>query len=334
MLFLFTLVMGSLVSISSNSWFGVWMGLEINLLSFLFPYYLMTKTKLINETSIKYFIIQALASTMLIFSIIMIQMNFSLYWENLILPTMMISSSLLLKVGAAPLHFWFPEVMSSCSWINCFILMTWQKIAPMMVLSYCLKINMFMFFIVITSMFIGAIGGLNQTSLRQLMAYSSISHIGWMISSMLISETMWETYFLIYSMLSLIMTLMFNQLNMFFMNQLFFLGGEKMETKFILFLSLLSMGGLPPFIGFMPKWLVIQSLIENNLSYLISIMVILTTITLYYYMRVSFSSLILASTENKWMTISEKSKWSQPLSSTIMISSVGLLSMPTILLYL
>nr|YP_009434580.1 NADH dehydrogenase subunit 2 [Traulia minuta]ATE90473.1 NADH dehydrogenase subunit 2 [Traulia minuta] len=332
LLFLSTLMMGTILSISSNSWFGVWMGLEINLLSFI-PLMANNKSMMMNESSIKYFIVQAMASTMLLFSILLIQMKYPLGWEKEIIPSMMISSSLLLKIGAAPFHFWFPEVMGTSTWMNCLILMTWQKIAPMMILSYCIQIGVFIFFITITSIVIGAMGGLNQTSLQQLLAYSSISHIGWMMSSLLISENVWELYFTIYSMLSVILVLMFWQKNLFFINQIYSSMNTKTEIKSMMFLSLLSLGGLPPFLGFLPKWIVMQSLIENNLTILMTIMVVLTTITLYYYLQISFSALILSYTENSWLVSIKSKKMSFMLPFTVMISTLGLIS-SSVLVYL
>nr|QNJ59970.1 NADH dehydrogenase subunit 2 [Gymnoscirtetes pusillus] len=325
LLFLSTLMMGTILSISSNSWFGVWMGLEINLLSFI-PMLANNKNTMMNESSIKYFIVQAMASTMLLFSILLIQMKYPMSWEMELIPSMMVSSSLLLKIGAAPFHFWFPEVMGTSTWINCLTLMTWQKIAPMMTLSYCIQMSTFMFTIIILSIIIGAMGGLNQTSLRQLLAYSSISHLGWMISSLMVSENVWELYFIIYSLLSLIMVILFKQMNLFFLNQIYSSTNMKTEIKFMMFLSLLSLGGLPPFLGFLPKWIVMQYLVENNMTIMMTIMVMLTTITLYYYMRISFSALILSYSENSWSMTNKLNKSKFILPMTVMISTLGLMS--------
>nr|YP_009740524.1 NADH dehydrogenase subunit 2 [Conophymacris viridis]QID03473.1 NADH dehydrogenase subunit 2 [Conophymacris viridis] len=322
LLFLSTTMMGTILSFSSNSWLGVWMGLEINLLSFT-PMLTNNKNMMMNQSSIKYFIVQAMASTMLLFSILLVQMKYPMGWESEMIPSMMISSSLLLKIGAPPFHFWFPEVMSAMNWINCFMMMTWQKIAPMMVLSYCIKMEMFILAIIILSIIIGVLGGLNQTSLRQLMAYSSISHLGWMIGALIVSENIWELYFIIYSLLSLILVLLFKQMNLFFMNQIYSSSNMKTEIKFMMFLTLLSLGGLPPFIGFLPKWIVIQSLIENNMTIMVVIMVVLTTITLFYYIRVSFSALILSYKENSWLMKINYQKLSFMLSTAVMISTLG-----------
>lgn len=318
-------MIGTILSISSNSWFGVWIGLEINLLSFI-PILTNNKNIIINESSIKYFIVQAIASTILLFSILLIQIKYPIIWEEEIVPSIIIRSRLLLKIGAAPFHFWFPEVIGKSTWINCLTLITWQKIAPIIVLSYCIQFRSFMFTIVILRIIIGALGGLNQTSLRQILAYSSISHLGWIIRSLIVRENVWELYFIIYSLLRLIIVLLFKQINLFFLNQIYSSTNIKTEIKFLIFLSLLSLGGLPPFLGFFPKWIVIQSLIENNITIIITIMVLLTTITLYYYIRIRFSALILSYSENSWSInkISNKSRFI--LSTTVIISTLGLLS--------
>uniref|UniRef100_E7BXQ7 NADH-ubiquinone oxidoreductase chain 2 n=1 Tax=Acrida cinerea TaxID=244713 RepID=E7BXQ7_ACRCI len=329
LLFLSTMLVGTILSISSNSWFGVWMGLEINLLSFI-PLLTNSSNLMMNESSIKYFIVQAMASTMLLFSILLIHFKSSVSWEKMVVPYMMISSSLLLKIGAAPFHFWLPEVMNTLSWNNCLILMTWQKIAPMMVLSYCIKVEEFMFFIIVTSIFIGAMGGLNQTSLRQVMAYSSISHLGWMISALIISENAWEMYFIIYSMLSAITVFTFKKMNLFQMNQIYSSKILKTEMKFMMFMTLLSLGGLPPFLGFLPKWITIQLLVENNMTFLMSTMVILTIITLYYYMRISFSATIMTYTENSWSSSIKNKKLNFMLPIMTMISTMSLMCMSTL----
>nr|YP_010892327.1 NADH dehydrogenase subunit 2 [Tagasta tonkinensis]WJO90060.1 NADH dehydrogenase subunit 2 [Tagasta tonkinensis] len=332
-LFLSSLMMGSMISISSNTWLGIWMGLEMNLLSFI-PLMVNEKNLMMNESSIKYFIVQVVASAMLLFSILMIVMKIPVGWEKEgMIPSMMISSSLLIKVGAAPFHLWFPEVMKTSSWINCMILMTWQKIAPMVVLSYCIGKTMFTLATSVSSIILGAIGGLYQTSIRQVMAYSSISHLGWMISSMLISELMWEFYFIIYSTLSSVMVLMFNQSKLYNIGQLFTLSSYSIESKFIIIISMLSLGGMPPLLGFLPKWLIVQTMLENGMTSTVSIMVILTSINIYYYMRISFASIILNSNESMWSANIKPKTFKVVIPMMAIISSLGLVSTTSLISY-
>nr|YP_009740628.1 NADH dehydrogenase subunit 2 [Bryodemella holdereri holdereri]QID03590.1 NADH dehydrogenase subunit 2 [Bryodemella holdereri holdereri] len=332
LLFLSLLMMGTILSISSNTWLGIWMGLEINLLSII-PLLTDSKNMVINESSIKYFIIQVMPSTMLLISILLIQMKYMIWWEKENIPSMMIMSSMMMKMGAAPFHFWLPEVMGSTSWMNCLILLTWQKIAPMMTLSYCIKMGSFTFTVILMGIIVGAMGGLNQTSLRQIMAYSSISHLGWMISSMVVSENVWELYLYIYFLLNIAVIMMFSSMKLFFLNQAYLSGNLSMEIKFLVMLSLLSLGGLPPMLGFLPKWIVIQSLIDNNMTTIMFLMVTFTTITLYYYMRVSFSAIILSHMENSWLVSIKINKSKMILSAMTTISMLGLICTSSLMLF-
>nr|YP_009186134.1 NADH dehydrogenase subunit 2 [Culex tritaeniorhynchus]ALO71468.1 NADH dehydrogenase subunit 2 [Culex tritaeniorhynchus] len=299
-IFLIMLIFGSLITISANSWLGAWMGLEINLLSFIPLMNEGKKNLMTSESSLKYFLTQAFASSILLFAIILMMMSFNLNWMNNNFYELLILSTLLLKNGAAPFHFWFPGVMEGLSWINGLILMTWQKIAPLMLISYNINYNFFLVAIIL-SMIIGALGGLNQTSLRKLMAFSSINHLGWMLMAMMNNELLWLTYFIFYFFLSMSIVLLFNNLKLFHFNQIFNFSMMNPVIKFFLFLNLLSLGGLPPFLGFLPKWLVIQNLVETHQLFLLFISVCLTLITLYYYLRMSYSIYMLNFNKNSWM---------------------------------
>nr|QNV11656.1 NADH dehydrogenase subunit 2 [Coenosia mollicula] len=300
MMFFSILITGTMITISANSWLSAWMGLEINLLSFI-P--LMSDNKLMStEASLKYFLTQALASSILLFSIILLLLN-SNNQNSLNFIEMMIFSSLLLKSGAAPFHFWFPNVMEGLSWMNALILMTWQKIAPLMLISYIIYKPLIIISVILSSI-IGAMGGLNQTSLRKLMAYSSINHLGWMLAAMYSNIMLWMIYFLFYSFLTFSMIFMFNMFKLSHINQLFLLFFNNKNMKFVLFFNLLSLGGLPPFLGFFPKLMVIQLLTINNQLFLLMVMVLMTLITLYFYLRLCYSTFMLNYYESNWMNFS------------------------------
>nr|YP_009995246.1 NADH dehydrogenase subunit 2 [Ochthebius puncticollis]QNP09636.1 NADH dehydrogenase subunit 2 [Ochthebius puncticollis] len=290
LLFLTTMMIGSMISISSYSWLGMWMGLEINLLSIV-PLLSNSKNMINNEASLKYFITQALASTILLFSIILFSSKMFSTWENSF--NMIFNSSLLTKMGAAPFHFWFPEVMEGINWFNCLIMLTWQKLAPMVLVMYNIKMINFFSIIIMSSMLISGIMGLNQTSLRKIMAYSSINHIGWMLSTMFFMEKIWLIYFLIYTLTSINIISIFNIFNIFQLKQIFLSLNKNMNLKMFFIMNFLSLGGLPPFLGFMPKWLTIQYMLENNMIMMSMMLVIMTLLTLYFYMRITFSTLMI-----------------------------------------
>nr|YP_010987572.1 NADH dehydrogenase subunit 2 [Bledius obscurus]WON65978.1 NADH dehydrogenase subunit 2 [Bledius obscurus] len=287
LLFFFSLIFSILIAISSNSWFGIWMGLEINMLSVI-P--LMTDTKNIfsTESSLKYFVTQVMASTIILMAIILLSLNFMI--NNFLL--IMINSSLLTKMGSAPFHFWFPEVMEGQMWSMCFLLLTIQKIIPLSILNLNLNLNLFFSIIIIMNMMISAIMGLNQTSLRKILTFSSINHMGWMIASMLFAKIIWIYYYLFYVMISFNLIFMFKIFNLYYFKQLFNFMNFSFSSKLFFIMNFFSLGGLPPFLGFLPKWLTIQSMLINNFNLEISLMIFLTLITLFYYIRLTFSSLM------------------------------------------
>nr|QYJ55961.1 NADH dehydrogenase subunit 2 [Anopheles sacharovi]QYJ56169.1 NADH dehydrogenase subunit 2 [Anopheles sacharovi] len=321
-IFFITLIFGTLVTISSNSWLGAWMGLEINLLSFIPLMNDSKKNLLTSESSLKYFLTQAFASSILLFAIIMLMF---FYNSNFLMMNnyneILILSTLMLKSGAAPFHFWFPEVMEGLSWFNGLILMTWQKIAPLMLISYNFIYNFFMISIIL-SMLIGSLGGLNQTSIRKLMAFSSINHLGWMLLAMMNNEMLWMTYFLIYSLLSISIVMMFNNFKLFYFNQIFNISLMNPIIKLLIFLNLLSLGGLPPFLGFLPKWLVIQNLTNMGQLFILMISVCLTLITLFFYLRLSYSIYMLNYQKNSWML---KNNYNNKMSSiTLLLNFISI----------
>nr|QBF01198.1 NADH dehydrogenase subunit 2 [Stegana sp. 1288 JL-2019] len=299
-LFVIIMTMGSLITINSNSWLGAWMGLEINLLSFI-PLMSDNNNLISTEATLKYFLVQAMASTVLLFAIILSMMKNNINYEiNMSHISMIMLSPLLLKGGAAPFHFWFPNIMESLSWMNCLLLMTWQKIAPLMLISY-INIKMLLFTSIILSVIIGSLGGLNQSSLRKLMAFSSINHLGWMLMALNSNEMIWFIYFLMYFFLSFTLTFMFNNFKIFHFNQMFSLFFKSKILKFILFMNFLSLGGLPPFLGFLPKWLVIQQLSMENQYFMLTILMMSTLITLFFYLRICYSAFMLNYFENNWL---------------------------------
>nr|AGD80116.1 NADH dehydrogenase subunit 2 [Scirpophaga incertulas]AGG84297.1 NADH dehydrogenase subunit 2 [Scirpophaga incertulas] len=304
MFFYFILFLSTLISISSNSWLGCWVGLEINLLSFI-PLISNTNNMMSSEASLKYFLTQSIASINFLFFILLKLMwmkNFML--NNSI--SILINSSLLMKMGSTPFHFWFPNIIEGLSWFNSFILMSWQKIAPMILLSYYFY-SKFIIIIIIMNSIIGAIGGLNQSSLRKIMAFSSINNLSWMLASLLISENLWIFYFMMYSFLIMILCLLFNSMNLFYINQLFFFN-MNYGIKFLFLINFLSLGGLPPFLGFYSKWIIINFLIFNNFPMVCFFLIMMSLIILFFYIRIIYSSFLFNNLNLKWISIKLKNK--------------------------
>nr|ASY97571.1 NADH dehydrogenase subunit 2 [Macrocheraia grandis]QFP99277.1 NADH dehydrogenase subunit 2 [Macrocheraia grandis grandis] len=294
MMFLTVMVMSTLVTLSSNNWIGMWMGLEINLMSFI-PIIYKKKNKNSSQAMMLYFLTQSIGSMTMMFSIMMntlIMINSTLVNEWLNILMMM---SLLIKLGGAPFHMWLPEVMTNMNWEQCMILMTWQKIAPLSIMM-SLNPNWFMYLMMTLSTTVGAMGGLNQTSIRKIMAYSSINHLGWMMA-MMTKQMTWYLYMMIYMMMMIAIWMMFN--NIYFMNQ-FNNSNPSLMEKMMLSMTMMSLGGMPPFIGFLPKWMVIQSMVETNMVCIL-IMSMMSLVILFYYLRMISPIMLNYSMMNKWM---------------------------------
>nr|QOW08057.1 NADH dehydrogenase subunit 2 [Attagenus unicolor japonicus] len=318
--FTVAMISGTLITVSSSSWLGMWMGLEINLLS-ITPLLSSIKNQMESEATMKYFITQAMASAILIMAII------TNMQKETILPMInstIMNMAILTKMGAAPFHFWFPEVMEGLSWMNGLIMLTWQKIAPMIILMYSYKMIALISMAIVSSMLISGVMGINQTSLRKIMAYSSINHIGWMISSMIMIQSIWIIYLTIYSTITTAVTIIMKTMNTFHMNQLINAMNNKKPLKMLFIMNFLSMGGLPPFIGFFPKWITINFLVNSNFIVMSLMMIVMTLMTLYFYMRITFSALVMKTTEMNLKLLSLKNSSLTIYMNFIMLSSLAL----------
>nr|WIL79861.1 NADH dehydrogenase subunit 2 [Clerus dealbatus] len=292
LLFFITMIIGTLISISAYSWLGMWIGLEINMISII-PLFSNYKNMYSTEAAMKYFLTQTLASMFILMTIILLSTNSFIFYNLNQTLIMIMNSALFTKMGAAPFHFWFPEVIEGLSWFNSLILLTWQKIAPMILIMYNIKFNSFIMMVIICSMIVSSIMGFNQISLRKILAFSSINHIGWMISALINSKIIWLIYFIIYSIISINIIYIFNKFKMFYLNQLIMISNYNPITKIFFMLNFLSLGGIPPFLGFFPKWMVIYNLNLNNQYFLSFIMIMFTLLTFYFYLRIMFSTLLI-----------------------------------------
>lgn len=254
------------------------------------------------EAALKYFLVQALASSLLLCAVLTLySLASTLPTSYQFNPILVLNTALLTKLGAAPFHFWFPGVMEGLNWHCNIFLITWQKVAPIILLSYSISFNTFSIFIIITSVLVGSLGGFNQTSLRKIIAYSSINHLGWIVASLILGDVFWFVYFLFYTILSITTVILFNQFHLTHLYQIYSSPHHTPTTKLIIFLNILSLGGLPPFLGFLPKWIIINGLVINNHYFIVVIIVTITLVTLFFYLRLTFSALLLTHREPKWI---------------------------------
>nr|YP_010250881.1 NADH dehydrogenase subunit 2 [Faughnia haani]QTV76815.1 NADH dehydrogenase subunit 2 [Faughnia haani] len=321
-LFFSTLSFGVMMAVSSSSWFTAWMGLELNLLSFI-PLISSETNQFSSEASLKYFLTQALASAMILLasSAMVAGIGFSYY---------LLTIALLIKMGAAPFHMWFPMVAEGVGWLQFIILSTIQKIAPMALMSYTIEDSYWLILIVAAfSAMTGALGGINQMMLRKLMAYSSIGHTAWMLSTLLVSESLWFIYFGVYCITSSTIAIFFYYKQAYHLNHLLSGSMQNPPQNCIMFMSLLSLGGLPPFTGFIPKWITIQELTMTSYTFLTFFLIVGTLINLYYYLRLTLASFMMASPMLKWQFL-EQNSTSKMTTLLFLLNLVGLLSSPMV----
>nr|AWV83406.1 NADH dehydrogenase subunit 2 [Vagitanus terminalis] len=278
-IFFIFLVLGILISLNSISWLGCWLGIEINMVSYL-PMMLEKTNMYSSESMIKYFIIQSIGSSLFFMSIIFIDMF-------MVIHIMLIS--LLIKIGCPPFHYWYISVMYGLSWMLSFVLMTIQKIIPVLMVSY-LECGLELY--VVTSGIWGCMGGLCYSSIRKIMGYSSIYNLSWIFGGMLINNYSWMIYFLIYSLTLLLICNLMSNHNINYLNQLF-LFSSSIFKSILMLMIFLSMSGLPPFVGFLPKFMVISGLLSMNMSLLSLFLLMTALLTLFFYLRIAMTGLMI-----------------------------------------
>nr|WEM31856.1 NADH dehydrogenase subunit 2 [Canis lupus familiaris]WEM31882.1 NADH dehydrogenase subunit 2 [Canis lupus familiaris] len=304
-----TIMTGTMIVTLSSHWLLIWIGFEMNMLAII-PILMKKYNPRAMEASTKYFLTQATASMLLMMGVT-INLLYSGQWviskiSNPIASIMM-TTALTMKLGLSPFHFWVPEVTQGITLMSGMILLTWQKIAPMSILyqiSPSINTNLLML-MALTSVLVGGWGGLNQTQLRKIMAYSSIAHMGWMAAIITYNPTMMVLNLTLYILMTL-STFMLFMLN----SSTTTLSLSHMWNKFPLITSMililmLSLGGLPPLSGFIPKWMIIQELTKNNMIIIPTLMAITALLNLYFYLRLTYSTALtmFPSTNNmkmKW----------------------------------
>lgn len=222
----------------------------------------------------------------MLFSIITLELNQELSFIDKSTPSIIILFiSLIIKLGLVPVHSWFPEVSEGLDWFSLAILLTWQKLAPIRIFIRIINYRLIIAFIIIASSLLRGILGINQIRTRKILAYSSINHIRWIIFRIIWSFKIWLLYFLVYSISNFFIIKIFYKFNIRKINQINSLN-LSITLKICFFINFLSLIGLPPIIGFLPKWIAISlnSLIGIEL---ISIILILSTlISIFFYIRI------------------------------------------------
>nr|YP_537089.1 NADH dehydrogenase subunit 2 [Orbinia latreillii]AAX50151.1 NADH dehydrogenase subunit 2 [Orbinia latreillii] len=275
-----TMILGILITISSNQWFMLWIGLELNMFAFL-PILGSSRNKKEVSTAPLYLSIQAVASGLIIVSasLSMTSMN---SWCDIIF-----QSAVLMKAGGPPAFCWYPNMLNSLSWPLVWLLMTVQKISPVVILSIASKLNHLVIIMAASMALIGGIGGILQTQLRGLLAYSSLTHLGWLLALSSETPSLALCYFTVYvTITTAIISILLPKNLKSHPNTANLSPTHKMTISMLL----LSLAGVPPLLGFLPKLQAIQGLVTHNSFIIIIILISGSLMNLYFYLNLLLST--------------------------------------------
>nr|AAZ15944.1 NADH dehydrogenase subunit 2 [Eurycea cirrigera] len=328
---------GTVITFTSNHWFLAWLGLELNTLAMI-PLMSKTHHPRATEAATKYFLMQAAASALLLFATTLNAWHtgeWTISCMQNIIPTLMLTIALMIKLAVAPFHLWLPDVIQGLDLMTCLILLTWQKLAPMtLLIQIGPELNpMLLISFGVLSIILGGWGGLNQPQIRKIMAYSSIAHLGWMTVVLVYSPQLTTLNLLLYLMMTAAMFFMLLNLMSTNINKVAISWMKYASLTPAMMIILMSLGGLPPTSGFMPKWLILEELMKQDMALIATIMSLSALLSLFFYLRLSYAtSLTTPPTLQNSKFLWQFSGFNyQMLPTMIIISTMLLPILPTIL---
>nr|AKS03963.1 NADH dehydrogenase subunit 2 [Spadella cephaloptera] len=253
----FGLIFGLVCAVSSNNWLLIWLGLEINMMSFL-P--LIGNNNSSKKKVSLYFVVQSIGSLLILATGIM-QINIT---------ARIMILALSLKMGIIPVHFWIPPLISTMKSYQMSLLLTIQKISPLVLLKVVMN-SAFLTTLLVLNAILGGMMVMISMMMPLLLLFSGTIHLSWLLSAL--NTSMFWNYMIIY------MFLLTAIIKFWDMNQ-----------KNSMQLTLLNFGGIPPFLGF--------SLKLNTLSMLNSIhippLLMGSCMSLYAYVRLLLSGMTVS----------------------------------------
>nr|QHR76824.1 NADH dehydrogenase subunit 2 [Peucaea humeralis] len=296
LIFISSLLLGTTITISSNHWIMAWAGLEINTLAIL-PLISKSHHPRAIEAATKYFLTQAAASALVLFSS-MTNAWCTGQWDitQLTHPTscLILTSAIAMKLGLVPFHFWFPEVLQGSPLLTGLLLSTLMKLPPITLLymtSPSLNPTL-LTTLAILSTALGGWMGLNQTQIRKILAFSSISHLGWMAIIIIYNPKLTLLNFYLYTMMTATVFITLNTAKVMKLSTLMTTWTKTPSLNAMLLLTLLSLAGLPPLTGFLPKWVIIQELTKQDMIPAATLISLLSLLSLFFYLRLAYCTAI------------------------------------------
>ena len=309
-------VLGMMVMISSNDLMVFYIGLELQSLA-LYVLATFNRDQLkSSEAGLKYFVLSALSSGLLLygcsliygfsgstnFDIISNQLNSTNY--VLTFGIVFILVGLAFKISAVPFHMWAPDVYEgSPTSVTLFFTMV-PKIAALTVFIRFLYVpflnlidqwQMIIIFLSIASMLFGAIAAIGQTNIKRLIAYSSISHIGYTLAGLatgsnegIQSSIVYITIYVIMNLAFFSCLLMLKRNNQYYedIDDLSGLSKNHPLLSLSLLVILFSLAGIPPLAGFFAKFYIFTAVLEQSMYFLAIVGLLSTVIAAFYYLRI------------------------------------------------
>nr|AWF70273.1 NADH dehydrogenase subunit 2 [Polioptila plumbea] len=296
LVFTTSLILGTTITISSNHWITAWAGLEINTLAIL-PLISKSHHPRAIEAATKYFLVQSAASALVLFSS-MTNAWYTGQWDisQMTHPTscLILTTALAMKLGLVPFHFWFPEVLQGASLPIGLLLSTAMKFPPITLL-YMTSPSLNSTLLTTMALLSTAVGGwmgLNQTQTRKILAFSSISHLGWMAIIITYSPKLALLNFYLYTLMTMTVFLSLNAMKALKLSTLMTSWTKTPAISTMLMLTLLSLAGLPPLTGFLPKWLILQELTKQEMAPAATMIALLSLLSLFFYLRLTYCTAI------------------------------------------
>ncbi len=312
-------VLGMMVLVSAHSLLTVYLGLELLSLCLYSLVALNRDSITASEAAMKYFVLGALASGMLLYGMSLIYgatstLNLdeissfiAVYQgENMILTLglVFVLVGIAFKLGAVPFHMWVPDVYEGAPTSVTLFIASAPKIAAFGMLMRLLVDGLpglqedwsgMLTILAILSMGIGNVVAIAQTNLKRMLAYSTIAHVGFLFLGIIAGTASGYAASMFY-----IITYAFMSMGAFGM--IVWLGQAGYEADrledfkglnernpwfaFLMMVLMLSMAGAPPFVGFWAKWSVLREVIASGSTWIAVVAVAFAVIGLFYYLRV------------------------------------------------
>ena len=309
-------ILGMFVMVSSNNLIGLYLGIELQSLSLYVLASLNRDSTKSTEAGVKYFVLGALSSGLLLYGCSLVygftgSTNYYTIAENfnsdniaLLFGLVFILVGLAFKISAVPFHMWTPDVYEGApTSVTAFFALA-PKVAGFGAIIRILYVafgNVFdewqsiLIFISVASMILGAVAAIGQTNIKRLMAYSSISHMGYALAGLTtgIQEGVSASllYIFIYVVMnigSFVCIIIMKRKNIYLENirDLSGLSKNHPVIAFSFTVVLFSLAGIPPLAGFFAKFYIFMAVVKSELIILAIVGLVTSVISAFYYLRI------------------------------------------------